>query len=147
MSLPAPRPGLVIRYGYLWASDGEHGHEHAAKERPAVVVMALQLQRSDAVKVFALPITHSAPPPETEALEIPVAVARSAGLDSARCWVILSEFNEFLWPGFDLGLVPGRLPKTVAYGFLPPRFFDVLKSRWLALDLKQKSVPVSRDEA
>ena len=48
---------------------------------------------------------------------------RSAGLDTARSWVILSELNEFVWPGFDLADVPGRKPRTVAYGFLTPGFF------------------------
>jgi hypothetical protein len=92
-----------------------------------------------------LPITHSAPAVGTEALEIPQAVARKAGLDAARSWVILSEFNEFVWPGFDLRIIPGRVPPTMAYGFLTPGFFTTLRDRWLALDAARKSKSVPRD--
>jgi hypothetical protein len=77
---------------------------------------------TDAARVYVLAITHSPPTKGTEAIEIPSAVCRSAGLDAARSWVILSEFNEFVWPGYDLATVPGRSPPTVAYGFLTPGF-------------------------
>ena len=60
--------------------------------------------------------------------------------------MILSEFNEFVWPGFDLRIIPGRKPPTMAYGFLTPGFFATLRDRWLALDAAGKSKPVARDE-
>ena len=70
---------------------------------------------------------------------------RSAGLDAARSWVVLSELNQFVWPGFDLADVPGRKPRTVAYGFLAPGFFPRVRERWLALDAAAKSRAVPRD--
>ena len=145
MTLPAPHPGLVLRYSYLWADDAAKGREEGSKERPAAVVLVLDETKSAALCVYVLPITHSAPAKGVEAIEIPIAVARKAGLDASRSWVILSEFNEFLWPGFDLALIPGRTPQTIAYGFLTPGFFSTLRDRWLQLDAQAKSVGVNRD--
>lgn len=100
---------------------------------------------SSETRVYVLAITHSAPIAGTEAMEIPAAVCRSAGLDAARSWIVLSEFNEFVWPGFDLEIIPGRRPRIVAYGFLTPGFFAGLRDRWLALDAAGKIQSVPRD--
>jgi hypothetical protein len=146
VSLPDPRPGLVVRYSYLWAADAVRGQEEGDKDRPAVVVMTIEGTEAGMPRVLVLPITHAAPTSVTAAMEIPPPVARSAGLDAARSWVVLSEFNEFVWPGFDLRIVPGRTPATMAYGFLTAGFFRSLRDRWLALDAANKSRPVSREE-
>ena len=37
-------------------------------------------------------------------------------------WIIVSEGNEFLWPGYDLRKRPHS--DRYDYGFLPPRFFN-----------------------
>jgi hypothetical protein len=145
LSLPAPLPGLLIRHRYLWADAAAAGVEEGDKERPAAVVMAVDLPGANAARVFVLPITHSAPARDIEAMEIPAPVCRSAGLDAGRAWVILSEFNAFVWPGFDLAIVPRRVPRTVAYGFLTPGFFARMRDRWLALDAASRSRRVSRD--
>lgn len=144
MTLPAPLPGLVIRYSYLWADSATQGRDEGGKDRPAAVVLVVS-EAGNTPRVYVLPITHTAPTGGVDALEIPQAVARKAGLDTARSWVVLSEFNEFVWPGFDLAHVPGRKPATVAYGFLPPGFFAAMRDRWLELDAAAKSRRVSRD--
>ncbi|MFZ1102028.1 MAG: hypothetical protein WAN86_04140, partial [Hyphomicrobiaceae bacterium] len=82
------------------------------------VVLVIDEPATATGRVYVLPITHSRPTKGVEAIEIPAAVSRKAGLDAASSWVILSEFNEFVWPGFDLALIPGRNPPTVAYGYL-----------------------------
>jgi hypothetical protein len=137
---------LVIRYSYLWADDAAQGREEGSKERPAAVVLVVDEPKSAAPRVYVLPITHSAPAEAAEALEVPAAVARKAGLDAARSWVILSEFNEFLWPGFDLALIPGSKPPTIAYGYLTPGFFSKLRDRWLHLDAAAKTRGIPRTE-
>lgn len=44
-------------------------------------------------------------------------------LDIEWSWVIVSELNDFIWPGPDLRpLVSGDL-SSVTYGFLPPSLF------------------------
>jgi hypothetical protein len=146
VSLPTPLPGLVIRYSDLWAADAARGQEEGDKDRPAVIVLVIEGNRPGITCVLALSITHTAPSVGTEAMEIPHAVARRVGLDAARSWVVLSEFNEFVWPGFDLRVIPGRTPASVAYGFVTAGFFNALRDRWLALDAAGKSKPVSREE-
>ena len=145
MSLPRPLPGLVIRYRYLWAEDADHGLLEADKERPAAVVMVVEAPSGAETRVYVLPITHSSPTKEVEAIEMPAAVRRAAGLDARRTWVILTEFNEFIWPGFDLSELPGRKPATIAYGFLTADFFETVRERWLELDAEGKSDSVARD--
>ena len=144
MSLPPPSPGLVIRYNYLWASEAAKGLEEGAKDRPAAIVMALKQAEGEETHVYVLPVTHSLPLAGTDALEIPADVCRAAGLGAARSWVVLSEFNEFVWPGFDLRLIPGRTPRTIAYGFLRPGFFTKMRDCWLALDAAGKSKATQR---
>ncbi len=107
--------------------------------------MAVDPPGTNAARVYVLPITHAAPTRDTKAMEIPASVCRSAGLDAARAWMVLSEFNEFVWPGFDLAIVPGRTQRTVAYGFLTPGFFARLRERWLTLDALRRSRRVPRD--
>ena len=96
MSLPDPVPGLVLRYSYLSAKDAAAGAEEGDKDGPAAIVMTVA--RGSETRVFALAITHSAPSAGTEAMEVPAAVCKAAGLDAGRSWIVLSEFNEFLWP-------------------------------------------------
>ena len=48
-------------------------------------------------------------------------------MDSERSWGVLSEANDFIWPGSDLRPVPGA--GSVAYGFLPLGFMRVLRDR------------------
>jgi len=146
VTLPAPQPGLVIRYSYLWAREAAQGREEGAKERPAAVVLVVAEPAAGAPAVYVLPITHARPEEGVEAIEIPPAVARKAGLDAAQSWVVLTEFNEFVWPGFDLAVVPGRNPATVAYGYMTPGFFTKMRDRWLELDAAGKSRGVPRDE-
>jgi hypothetical protein len=43
--------------------------------------------------------------------------------------VVLSEANDFIWPGPDLRPAANGDPSTVAYGMLPPGFMQVLRER------------------
>ena len=128
MSLPVPKPGLVIRYAYLWESEAREGREEGSKDRPCAIVLVV-LREGNHPIVRVLPVTHSPPSDTTDALEIPAATKKRLGLDSERSWVVLTEANDFIWPGPDLRPVPGSDPGTVAYGFLPPGFMRVLRER------------------
>ncbi len=55
-------------------------------------------------------------------MEIPGTVKHHLGLDDARSWVVVSEGNDYLWPGYDLRKIPGA--DKYDFGFLPPRFFN-----------------------
>src|SRR5271169_3045038 len=68
---------------------------------------------------------HRAPKDTPAAVEIPRAVKKHLGLDDERSWVVVSEGDQFVWPGYDLRKV--RSTDRYDYGYLPPRFFkDVL---------------------
>ena len=58
------------------------------------------------------------------AIEIPEAERARLGLDSDRCWIVVSEYNVFTWPGPDLRPIPGREPSTVIYGRLSRSLFE-----------------------
>ena len=122
MPIPTPEPGLVISYSYLWHREHEAGRDEGRKQRPAVIVLATEQATDGAILVTVLPVTHSPPPNAAAAIELPPPVKRHLGLDSQRSWIIVSEGNEFIWPGYDLRKLPTA--DRYDYGFLPPRTFD-----------------------
>ncbi|HRO48928.1 MAG TPA: hypothetical protein PLW75_02205 [Hyphomicrobium sp.] len=142
MSLPDPEPGLVINYSYLWHHEHLAGHEEGTKDRPSVIVLAIDEPSTGEPVVTVLPITHSEPE-EGEGIEIPQPVKRALGLDAERSWVIVSEGNDFLWPGYDLR--KNRKSNSYAYGLLPPRFFNKIVKAFVAWNQKHQTSLVSRD--
>ncbi len=78
-------------------------------------------------------MTHSPPDHPELAVEIPAKVKQRLKLDDARSWVVLSEWNEFVWPGPDLRRLPGADESSVAYGMLPPSLYAIIRDRFLAL--------------
>ncbi len=130
MSWPAPHPGLVIRYSYLWEREAREGREEGTKDRPCAVIVVL-LREGKAPVVRVLPITHTKPFDLKAALEIPSATKRRLGFDSERSWVVLDEANDFIWPGPDLRPAINGDPASAIYGVLPPGFMRVLRQRLL----------------
>jgi hypothetical protein len=131
VAFPAPVPGLVIRYSYLWASEHARGQEEGVKDRPCAVVLTTADEASDQV-VTVLPISHTPPSNPLLAVEIPAAVKRRLKLDNERSWVILAEANRFTWPGPDLRpLRPGDAQST-AYGPLPYGLFEEIRLKFIA---------------
>lgn len=147
MPLPAPRPGLVIRYSYLWYSEHLAGREEGQKDRPCAIVAALRpAEDAGETRVLVLPVTHSPPAPDSAAVEIPVRIKERLRLDAERSWVVLSEWNEFIWPGPDLRRAPGGDESSVAYGMLPPSLFAAIRDRFLALATARAARRVTRTE-
>lgn len=145
MSFPEPYVGLVIRYSYLWKREFDAGREEGTKDRPCAIVMAVVDEDGDK-DVLVLPITHSPPDDPVDAIEIPTATKSRLGLDGERSWIVITEANEFAWPGPDLRMVPGRDESTIAYGPLPPRFFAHVRDKFLERDQREKSGRVKRTE-
>ena len=94
---------------------------------------ARSLDENGDTRVPVLPITHTPPDHPALAVEIPFKVKNRLQLDDARSWVVLSEWNEFVWPGPDLRRLPGATDASVAYGMLPPGLFAVIRDRFLAI--------------
>jgi hypothetical protein len=144
VSWPTPQPGLVIRYSYLWESEAREGREEGVKDRPCAIILVV-LRDGDHPIVRVLPITHSAPKNPDDGLEIPTVTKQRLGLDSERSWVMLTEANDFIWPGPDLRpAISGDLD-SVAYGFLPPKFVTAIKAR-IAQRRRERFQPVRRTE-
>lgn len=141
MTIPEPKPGLVVRYDYLWTRESAQGREQG-KDRPACLVAA----SDSAVRpryVVLLPITHTPPSGETVGIEIPAAVKQAIGLDDAPSWVVVSEHNVDEWPNGGLSPVPGTTG-AFAYGFLPPGLFARIKAGFLDLARQKKTGAVRR---
>jgi|SRR5579875_654997 hypothetical protein len=146
MPLPKPEPGLVIRYSYLWRSEFLAGREEGVKDRPCAIVAAIQEEPGGEQRILVLPITHSKPLRLECAIEIPPAIKRHLGLDEEQSWIVLNESNEFIWPGPDLRMTPGGDESTVAYGFMPPKFFTKIRAAFLSLVQKDSIQHVKRTE-
>jgi hypothetical protein len=139
VSLPAPRPGLVIRYSYLWHREYLQGIEEGRKDRPCSIVAAIRREQTGETRVLVLPITHGKPDSETVSIEIPAAVKKQLDLDEDRSWIVLTEWNEFTWPGPDLRRMGEGDDASVAYSILPPQLFEKVRKGVLAL-VKGKNV-------
>lgn len=131
MPLPIPEPGLVIRYAYLWFSDFEQGQEEGDKDRPCAIVLTA-VNEADQTVVAVLPVTHTPPRHEDDAVELPLVAKRRLGLDDARSWVDVTELNRFVWPGPDLRPVPPADAGRFDYGLLPPGLYRQIRERFLA---------------
>lgn len=141
MPLPEPRPGLVIRYGYLWTREAAIGRDQG-KERPACLVAAMD---SIALPRFVviLAITQARPDKGTVGVEIPAKVREALGLDDVPSWIIVSEHNVDEWPNGGLAPLPGR-PGVFSYGFIPPGLFAQVKAKFLELYERGRSAGVRR---
>jgi hypothetical protein len=125
MKLPAPTPGLVLRYSFLWSHERDAGREEGSKDRPCAIVVAVRTEAGE-TRVILAPVTHRPSDDLSDSIEIPTPVRRMLGLDDTRQFFRLDELNRFVWPGFDLRPIPGR-DGEVAYGMLPKALFERLR--------------------
>lgn len=116
MPLDEPRPGQIIRYGFLWPQEASSGRETGVKNRPCAVLVAVR-RAGGVLRVQVVPITHRPPKDPETAVAIPTAVKRRLGLDDEPSWIIVSALNEFSWPGPDVE------PSQGTPDFLPPALF------------------------
>jgi hypothetical protein len=144
VALPKPEPGLVISYAYLWRAEHEEGREEGVKIRPCVIVMMVQDIDGKSLLSVA-PVTHSAPERPEEAVEIPALTKQRLGMDSARSWVVITEVNDFVWPGPDLRPIPQDLTRF-DYGFLPPKLFREIRDRMKAFGATGQFQSIPRTE-
>ena len=142
MALPVPEPGLVISYSYLWLSEHNRGREEGVKNRPCVIVLAIQEIGGQTIVTVA-PVTHSVPLRPEDAIEIPLATKQRLGLDDDRSWVVVNEVNRFIWPGPDVRPVPGD---RFDYGLLPTKLFRQIRDRLGGVAAEQRLRVVRRTE-
>jgi hypothetical protein len=145
VSLPRPVPGLVIGYAYLWAREQGQGAEEGRKDRPCAIVAARQVIEGREV-VTVVPLTHTPPRDPLDAVEMPPALKTHLGLDELPSWIMVTETNDFLWPGPDLRPVWGSRPARFAYGMLPPRFFAHVRDQLLQAHRRRNLARVVRSD-
>lgn len=131
MSLPAPTPGLVIAYSYLWAVEARRGLDAGNKNRPCVIVVSVRRDRGQTIVTVA-PITHSPPDRPDGGVVLPMATRVRLGLDDRPSWIITDDLNQFSWPGFDLRTIR-RGSDRHDYGIVPASVLKELKAKVLGL--------------
>ena len=97
-----------------------------------------------AMVVTVVPVTHSPPANPDEAVEIPPQIKNHLGLDDLQSWIVVSEVNDFLWPGPDLRHKPGSESDRYEYGVLPPGFFRNVRDKLLKLHAERRVQSVKR---
>jgi hypothetical protein len=145
MDFPKPRPGLVIRYSYLWSAERDKGREEGSKDRPCAVILVLR-SVDNRERAVVLPITHAPPRDPDFALEIPAETKKRIGLDADRSWIVLSEINRFTWPGPDLRPAANGDLESVVYGTLPEHIIVKLRDRVLDILKRGRLSIVERSE-
>nr|WP_245481909.1 MULTISPECIES: hypothetical protein [unclassified Mesorhizobium] len=60
--------------------------------------------------ITVVPVTHSPPADPADAVEIPAPLKAHLGLDDTPSWIVVTETNDFLWPGPDLRPIAGSKP-------------------------------------
>jgi hypothetical protein len=140
---PEPQVGLVIKYDFLWSHEREKGFTEGTKERPCVVITAINRKSDGAPEVLVAPITHSPPQEGTVAIEIPHRVGKHLGLDDDRSYIIANESNSVAWD--DPGIVPAVAGKQWEYGRVPKGLYDQLFATMSALLAKRKLKMTKRD--
>ena len=141
MTIPTPRPGLVIRYAFLWSHERDAGAIEGSKDRPCAIVVALPRDANGHIGTIVAPITHRPPGDIDASLEIPAAVCRSLGPDDGRHWIRFDELNRFFWPGYDLRPRPNG---SYEYGMLPQGLFEQLRQGILARQRNRKGRILTR---
>ncbi|HUD62846.1 MAG TPA: hypothetical protein VMQ99_25305 [Acetobacteraceae bacterium] len=80
MPLPKPKLGLVMQYGFVWASTARRVAPDAGKDRPCLIVDLERvaepaLEGRLIIRVTYLPISHVAPRRGEQAIAVPPRVA------------------------------------------------------------------------
>nr|WP_244537806.1 hypothetical protein [Mesorhizobium sp. YR577] len=143
--MPDPREGLVLNYSYLWLSEHRKGLEEGSKDRPCAVVLTVANDEGRQI-VTVLPVTHSPPKHAEDAVEIPTATKRRLGLDDQRSWIVLTEANEFNWPGPDLRPIIRSGSKSFSHGFLPYALYEKVRTGFIEATIKRRAATVNRTE-
>jgi hypothetical protein len=135
----------VICYSYLWAAESAKGAEEELKARPCAIVAARQVIEGRLV-VTVVPVTHTVPREPEDAIEIPAALKAHLGMDELPSWIVLTETNDFLWPGPDIRPVARGGVSRFEFGMLPPRYFAHLRDWILQAHLGRKVARILRTD-
>jgi len=142
MSTEAPGVGHVLHYSYLWWNEQRRGSEEGRKNRPSCIIINKKVEGGDTL-LYVLPITHTCPKAPEHGIEIPQKTKRRLGLDDERSWIIVTEFNKFTWPGYDIRKLPSG--EGYSYGVLPEKLIQQALNAVIENSRKQQFSTVDRD--
>lgn len=123
-----PQAGQVIRYAYLWHREAQSGQEEGVKDRPCAIILSVGSEVGQ--RVIVLPITHTPPLTPEDGVVIPAQVKQRLGLDPLPSWILVTEGNQFFWPGPDLRPTGSGLNSAIL-GFLPAALFRTVRDRFV----------------
>jgi hypothetical protein len=126
---------------YLWRKEADAGSVEGVKIHPAAIILVQEQGLRPLVTI--VPITHSEPRGTDVAIAIPAAVSSNLGLDRRPHWVIVSEANQFHWPGFD---IEENKQGSYYYGFVPPKLFEQIRDKFVECAEAATQKTISRDD-
>jgi len=125
-----PKPTDVLAYSYLWHREAESGREEGGKDRPVVVVVAIE-KRPHGTQLMVVPVTTRPPRDGDAAIEMPDRVRQHLGLGADRSWIVADEYNVFTWPGPDIRPIRHGDDISPRYGAIPGRLFEQIRNLML----------------
>ena len=143
MTFPAPVPGLVIRYSFLWSREARTGATEGRKDRPCAIVVAIpkdEYRRHEGCRRSGNAQRSSG------SNDLSTASGGSQnrfGAQSNSSWVCLDELNVFSWPGYDLRVISGT--DRIDYGHLPKSLFEAIRRGVLDLHRARRTKQIVRD--
>src|SRR5258708_38458923 len=93
MTLPDPKPGLVVNYRFLWSHEQTTGADEGAKDRPCAVVVATRRGPHGDIRTTVPPMRHRPPDAPTASMENPAPGCAFLGLGGGRPWPRLDRLN------------------------------------------------------
>jgi len=130
-TIEQPKRGDIIRYVYLFQSEQAQGRDEGVKERYVLVASVT----GNVYRVLAITTKGEK---AKGAIKLPDAVASAAGLSNDSS-IVVTEFNRFTFPGFDIRPLMDR-PGYIA-GQLSPRFTNKIIDELV----RHKAATVDRD--
>lgn len=127
-SWTTPKPTDVLAYSYLWHREAAAGRDESVKDRPVVVVVAIE-KRAHGTQLLVVPVTTRPPRAGDVTVEMPAGVRQHLGLGEQRCLIVADEYNLFTWPGPDIRPILKDGEIGPRYGAIPGRLFEQVRSR------------------
>lgn len=122
-----PHPTDVLSYVYLWHREAEEGRDEGVKDRPVVVVVAIE-KREHGTQLLFVPVTTRPPRSGDACVEMPSRVREHLGFGAESCWIITDEYNLFTWPGPDIRPIRSGGGVEPRYGSIPGKLFDQVRA-------------------
>lgn len=111
----------------MWHREAEEGRGEGVKDRPVVVVVAIE-KREHGTQLLVVPVTTRPPRQGDAAVEMPPRVREHLGLGTDRCWIITDEYNLFTWPGPDIRPIRRGDDIGPRYGSIPAKLFEQVRA-------------------